>query len=89
MQKVEIVIETYQTAPDMRCTGSKIYTGKKAFFLLGGKTKRNKIYCTNTGKHFYSYIYINGKKYPLNHDLNFAVSNVYRLDNLVGWYIEL
>lgn len=89
MSKIEVVIETYQSAPDMRITGNRIYTGKKAFFLLQGKSKRNMIYCTNTGNSVEFYIYIKGKRHLVMNDLNYACASVYRLDNLVGWFIQV
>jgi len=86
--KTEIIVQTYEAAPDMRITGSNMWTGKKAHFHVNGKNQGYKIYMTNTGKFISFYIKLKGiNNYLINDAMNFD-SSVYRLDNLVGWYFE-
>lgn len=86
--KTEVLIQTYKSAPDMRITGSNIWTGKKAHFHVNGKNRGYKIYMTNTGGSLSFYIKLKGINHHLiNNSINFDRS-VYRLDNLVGWYFE-
>lgn len=86
--KTKIVIETYQSQPDLRITGSKIYTGKKAVFLHEGKSKRLKIYSCNTGKSLTFYIVYKNKKHNVFND-DHPFSLIYNHCNHVGWYIEI
>ena len=86
--KTEILVQTYETAPDMRITGSNIWTGKKAHFHVDGKNKGYKIYMTNNLKSATFYIKLKGINHNLINDNMYHTSSVYRLDNLVGWYFE-
>ena len=86
--KTEVLVQTYQSAPDMRVTGSNIWTGKKAHFHVDGINKGYKIYMTNNGKYLSFYIKIKGKNHYLVNDTVNYDRSVYRLDNLVGWYFE-
>lgn len=86
--KTKVLVQTYKSAPDMRITGSNIWTGRKAHFHVNGKNQGYKIYMTNTGKSLSFYIKLKGiNQYLINNNINIDRS-VYRLDNLIGWYFE-
>jgi hypothetical protein len=85
--KTEVLIQCYESAPDMRITGCNISTGMKAHFHVNGKNQGYKIYMTNTGKSCWFYIKRSGKNVALINYSDVGVSSVHRLLQLTNWYI--
>lgn len=84
-----VLIQIFESCPDLRMTGSNIYTGRKAFFHVNGRNQGYKIYMTNTGKSVDCYIKQNGRNVSLKNDALIGSMSPYRLENLVDWYIEV
>lgn len=87
--KKDVLVQVFESCPDLRITGSNLYTGMKAFFHVKGRNQGYKIYMTNTEKSFSFYIKQKGKNVILkNHDI---VGTLYpnKLIKFSGWYVEL
>jgi len=85
--KTEVLVQTYQSTPDMRVTGSNIWTGKKAHFHVDGINKGYKIYMTNNGKSCTLYIKLKGINIYLKNDRMLS-HTPFELSNFDGWYLD-
>lgn len=83
-----VLIERFESCPDMRISGSNIYTGMKAFYHVRGKNQGYKIYMTNNDKSLSFYIKLKGVNHYLYNDHDFSVGHPSRLINLTDWYFE-
>lgn len=88
LTKKIVLVETFESAPDLRVTGSNIYTGKKASFHVKGRNQGYKIYMTNTGKSIQCYIKQKGRNVILKNDSMVGSMSLNKLNQLVDWYIE-
>jgi hypothetical protein len=89
MKRLNVLVETFESCPDLRIAGSNIYIGKKAAFHVKGKNQHYKIYMTNTGKSITYYIKLKGRNYILISDAITEDMQMtpYKLNSLEGWFI--
>ena len=85
--KIEISVENVQSFADLRQTGSNIFTGCRAVYLVNGKKRFNNIYMTNNGKSLWFYVKNKGKNVALQSEDIIYNLHTYHLTNKL-WYIE-
>lgn len=89
LNKTIVLVQIFESCPDLRITGSNIDTGMKAFFHVKGRNQGYKIYMTNTGKSVDCYIKQKGKNVTLQNDLMVGSMTPRKLTQLVDWYVEI